>query len=299
MTPIRLRLAERSGRQALKVMERTRSRPSWWSEQDRRLKASCSSTICGERRCSDSCAGRGSRVAEGNECMTVDERVAEIKLLLFDVDGVLTDGVVLMHADGSEAKGFHIRDGAAMVWAQRAGLIVGLLSARSSGATTHRAAQLRFGWSFRAPRAARRLQRILRTWSRQRRRIHGRRSPGSAVLTAWPSAAPAVRRKCGRVQWVSTAGSSRGAVREFIGGAARAGSLGRGHPRYVHRPMGPYVTLFVLLALLAASPWARPGSDTNCKMADGSTGAGHASRRTTCWASTSSWRTRSIPPSRR
>jgi len=74
--------------------------------------------------------------------MTVAERVADIRLLLFDVDGVLTDGVVLMHADGSEAKGFHIRDGAAMVWAQRAGLTVGLLSARTSGATTHRAAQL-------------------------------------------------------------------------------------------------------------------------------------------------------------
>ena len=34
-------------------------------------------------------------------------------LLLFDVDGVLTDGAVIMHADGTESKGFHIRDGAA------------------------------------------------------------------------------------------------------------------------------------------------------------------------------------------
>jgi 3-deoxy-D-manno-octulosonate 8-phosphate phosphatase (KDO 8-P phosphatase) len=73
---------------------------------------------------------------------TFTERAAGIRLLLFDVDGVLTDGVVYMHVDGSEAKGFHIRDGAAMVWAQRVGLTVGLLSARSSGATTQRAAQL-------------------------------------------------------------------------------------------------------------------------------------------------------------
>ena len=56
-----------------------------------------------------------------------------IRLLLFDVDGVLTDGVVMMHADGSESKGFHIRDGAAIVWAQRAGIPVGLLSARKLG----------------------------------------------------------------------------------------------------------------------------------------------------------------------
>lgn len=74
--------------------------------------------------------------------MTLQKKASQIRLVLFDVDGVLTDGVVVMHADGSESKGFHIRDGAAIVWAQRAGLTIGLLSARSSGATTQRAAQL-------------------------------------------------------------------------------------------------------------------------------------------------------------
>src|ERR687897_549357 len=74
--------------------------------------------------------------------ISVQERAARVRLLLFDVDGVLTDGTVVMHSDGSESKGFHIRDGAALVWAQRAGFTVGLLSARSSGATAQRAAQL-------------------------------------------------------------------------------------------------------------------------------------------------------------
>src|SRR3954466_12872322 len=74
--------------------------------------------------------------------MSAATKAAAIRLLLFDVDGVLTDGIVVMHSDGSESKNFHIRDGAALVWAQRAGLSVGLLSARSSGATAHRAAQL-------------------------------------------------------------------------------------------------------------------------------------------------------------
>ena len=74
--------------------------------------------------------------------MSVQTKASRVRLLLFDVDGVLTTGEVIMHADGSESKGFHIRDGAAIVWAQRAGLTVGLLSARSSGATAHRAAQL-------------------------------------------------------------------------------------------------------------------------------------------------------------
>ncbi len=74
--------------------------------------------------------------------MSIQERAARIKLLLFDVDGVLTDGQVLVHSDATESKSFGIRDGIAIVWAQRAGLKVGFLSARNSPTTPHRAAQL-------------------------------------------------------------------------------------------------------------------------------------------------------------
>ena len=74
--------------------------------------------------------------------MSLEAKASRIKLLLLDVDGVLTDGVVTIHADGSESKAFGIRDGIAMVWAQRAGVTVGLLSARHSATTPHRAAQL-------------------------------------------------------------------------------------------------------------------------------------------------------------
>ncbi len=72
----------------------------------------------------------------------ITARAAKIRLILFDVDGVLTDGKVVMHADGSESKVFDIKDGTAIVWAQRAGLTVGFLSARTSAATAQRAAQL-------------------------------------------------------------------------------------------------------------------------------------------------------------
>jgi 3-deoxy-D-manno-octulosonate 8-phosphate phosphatase (KDO 8-P phosphatase) len=71
-----------------------------------------------------------------------DARAAGIRLILFDVDGVLTDGKILLHADGSESKQFDIKDGTAIVWAQRAGLTVGFLSARSSASTAQRASQL-------------------------------------------------------------------------------------------------------------------------------------------------------------
>ncbi len=74
--------------------------------------------------------------------MTLTSTAARIRLVLFDVDGVLTDGKILLHADGTESKRFDIRDGTAIVWAQRCGMTVGMLSARMSAATTQRAAQL-------------------------------------------------------------------------------------------------------------------------------------------------------------
>lgn len=72
----------------------------------------------------------------------IESRARAVRLLLFDVDGVLTDGRILLHADGTESKQYHIRDGTGLVWARRAGLLTGLLSARTSMATTQRAQQL-------------------------------------------------------------------------------------------------------------------------------------------------------------
>jgi 3-deoxy-D-manno-octulosonate 8-phosphate phosphatase (KDO 8-P phosphatase) len=154
--------------------------------------------------------------------MIVEERASRLRLLLFDVDGVLTDGVVMMHSDGSESKGFHIKDGAAMVWAQRAGLAVGLLSARTSGATSHRAAQLavrivKQGVS--SKRAA--FDQILREAETDEAHVGymGDDLLDLPILTrAGLSAAPAdaaaeVRQS---VHWVSSAPGGRGAVREFI-----------------------------------------------------------------------------------
>ena len=73
---------------------------------------------------------------------SIEKRASRIRLVLFDVDGVLTDARVVLHGDGRESKQFHIRDGIAMVCAQRVGLQIGLLSARLSPTTAERAAQL-------------------------------------------------------------------------------------------------------------------------------------------------------------
>jgi 3-deoxy-D-manno-octulosonate 8-phosphate phosphatase (KDO 8-P phosphatase) len=72
----------------------------------------------------------------------VHARARRVRLLLLDVDGVLTDGSVAIRSSRDESKSFFIRDGAALVWARREGLAVGLLSGRSSAATSRRAAEL-------------------------------------------------------------------------------------------------------------------------------------------------------------
>lgn len=69
-------------------------------------------------------------------------RCRGLRLVLCDVDGVLTDGTVLLLPDGGEAKSFHIRDGLGIVLARRAGLRVGLVSGRSSTVVARRAGEL-------------------------------------------------------------------------------------------------------------------------------------------------------------
>jgi 3-deoxy-D-manno-octulosonate 8-phosphate phosphatase (KDO 8-P phosphatase) len=69
-------------------------------------------------------------------------RCQALRLVLTDVDGVLTDGRVLYLPGGEEARAFHIRDGLAVVLAHRAGLRTGLVSGRRSDAVSRRAAEL-------------------------------------------------------------------------------------------------------------------------------------------------------------
>jgi 3-deoxy-D-manno-octulosonate 8-phosphate phosphatase (KDO 8-P phosphatase) len=70
------------------------------------------------------------------------ERARRIRLLVLDVDGVLTDGRIFMSAAGEELKVFNVRDGSGIVALQRAGVTVGIISGRDSAAVTRRAAEL-------------------------------------------------------------------------------------------------------------------------------------------------------------
>ena len=74
--------------------------------------------------------------------------LADIQLLALDVDGVLTDGTVIINGHGSESKSFNVLDGHGIRMWQRAGLKVALLSGRAAQATKYRAEQLEIDYCF-------------------------------------------------------------------------------------------------------------------------------------------------------
>jgi 3-deoxy-D-manno-octulosonate 8-phosphate phosphatase (KDO 8-P phosphatase) len=159
---------------------------------------------------------------------TLARKAAGVRLLLFDVDGVLTDGRILIHGDGSESKQFSIRDGTGIVWAQRAGIAVGLLSARKSAATTSRAAQL--GIRIVRQQAGEKLEMYKELLAQERIDDAAVAFMGDDLLdlpvlgrvglSAAPAdAAPDV---LSRVDWISSRRGGDGAARELVEAILRA-----------------------------------------------------------------------------
>ena len=68
---------------------------------------------------------------------------ANIKMLISDVDGVLTDGSIYKGANGEELKRFNVTDGAGSAIARAAGMKLALISGRHSEATTIRAGEMK------------------------------------------------------------------------------------------------------------------------------------------------------------
>lgn len=66
----------------------------------------------------------------------------QVQLLIFDVDGVLTDGVVAYTETGDELKHFHIRDGLGIVAALRVGLQIAVITSRTSQLVARRMGEL-------------------------------------------------------------------------------------------------------------------------------------------------------------
>jgi 3-deoxy-D-manno-octulosonate 8-phosphate phosphatase (KDO 8-P phosphatase) len=69
-------------------------------------------------------------------------RARKIKLLLLDVDGVMTDGRIILNDQGLETKAFHVRDGRGIKLLQQAGIMVGIITGRSSEVVKVRSREL-------------------------------------------------------------------------------------------------------------------------------------------------------------
>lgn len=74
--------------------------------------------------------------------MDLDQRCKPIELILSDVDGVLTDGTIILDNQGIESKRFYIRDGQGIRLWQKAGYRFGLITLRSSHVVKVRAGEL-------------------------------------------------------------------------------------------------------------------------------------------------------------
>jgi 3-deoxy-D-manno-octulosonate 8-phosphate phosphatase (KDO 8-P phosphatase) len=152
----------------------------------------------------------------------VPAKAARIQLLILDVDGVLTDGVLAYGPSGEETKHFHVRDGLAIQAARRAGLEVAVISGRASAAVTRRMAELGVvevhqgvGDKEGALRGILSRLRLEATAAA----VMGDDLPDLALMRlaglalAPADAAPEVRRAA---HWVSTAKGGRGAAREAV-----------------------------------------------------------------------------------
>jgi 3-deoxy-D-manno-octulosonate 8-phosphate phosphatase (KDO 8-P phosphatase) len=72
----------------------------------------------------------------------IQERLEKIKLLLLDVDGIMTDGRIIYTNDGQETKAFDVKDGHGLKLIQRAGIKVGIITGRQSQVVIKRAEEL-------------------------------------------------------------------------------------------------------------------------------------------------------------
>ena len=83
----------------------------------------------------------------------VRNRAARIELLLLDVDGVLTDGGIIIDDRGIEAKRFDVRDGQGIALLLAEGIKVGFMTARSSKLVARRAKELGVSMVYQAVRS--------------------------------------------------------------------------------------------------------------------------------------------------
>lgn len=152
--------------------------------------------------------------------LDVLERAARVRLAVFDVDGVLTDGRLWYRDDGREMKGFHVRDGLGLKRLLANGIEVAILTARLSPIVTERTAELGIAHVYQGQDDKRAcLERLLHALDLDAEAaaytgddlpdLAPMRRVGLAIAVA--DAHAAVRE---RAHWTTALGGGRGAVRE-------------------------------------------------------------------------------------
>ena len=86
--------------------------------------------------------GRGGKTGADLHGAALIEKIRRVKVLMLDVDGMLTDGRIVISDDGQETKCFNVRDGHGLKLIQRAGIEVIFLTGRKSRVVEHRAREL-------------------------------------------------------------------------------------------------------------------------------------------------------------
>jgi 3-deoxy-D-manno-octulosonate 8-phosphate phosphatase (KDO 8-P phosphatase) len=160
----------------------------------------------------------------------VQERARAVRLMIFDVDGVLTDGTLLYGAQGEELKAFSAHDGHGIKMLAASGVDCALLSGRRSAAVAARAAELGIETVFQGVED--KLGIFQQLIARQRLTVQQTGYMGDElvdlpVLTRCgfacaPHEAPESVRT--RVHYVAAAAAGRGAVREVCELVMRAQS---------------------------------------------------------------------------
>jgi 3-deoxy-D-manno-octulosonate 8-phosphate phosphatase (KDO 8-P phosphatase) len=72
----------------------------------------------------------------------LQQRMRAVRMVVMDVDGVLTDGRIWLMEGGREMKQFHVHDGTGIKFLQRAGVITAIITGRESSAVNDRAQEL-------------------------------------------------------------------------------------------------------------------------------------------------------------
>jgi 3-deoxy-D-manno-octulosonate 8-phosphate phosphatase (KDO 8-P phosphatase) len=151
-------------------------------------------------------------------------RLKRIKLLLCDVDGVLTDGSVFIGGAGGEHKQFSIQDGLGLVLFRRAGLKTGWVSARPSAATACRARELKIDFLIQQKDRFSKVAAVEKLLAREQLSWDEVCFVGDDIVDLGPlqragvavAVANAVREAKAAAHLVTRAAGGRGAVREVV-----------------------------------------------------------------------------------